>query len=89
MLYDKILSTKRCNILSNLSRDVGKKSVASCRRHVTRCDLGLQLAMFSKNLCSRCKQCNLALQIMLRCAISLASCVAMVLKEKLHVSCSV
>ena len=31
-----------------------KKSIASCKRHVTRCNLSLQVAMVSKNFCSRC-----------------------------------
>ena len=38
----------RCNFPCNLSRN-GKKSIASCIRHVTSCNLGLQLAMVSEN----------------------------------------
>ena len=37
------------------------KSFASCRRHVAPCNLGRQLTMVSKNLCSCCKKWNQAL----------------------------
>ena len=53
-----------------------RKSIASCRRHVTRCNLDLQLAMVSKQsmqslqevelrstLCSRCKLIKVATQV--------------------------
>ena len=65
-----------------------KEFISSCRRHVTSCNLELQLAMVSKNLCNRC---NWALQLVLHDAIFFATCVAMELRDKLqvvqHVTC--
>ena len=51
----KVEPTLQCNFLGNLCSNSGKKSIASCKRHVTCCILGLQLAMVSKNLCNHCK----------------------------------
>ena len=42
-------SVTRCHFPCNFSRNVEKKSIASCRKHVTRCKLRPQLAMASKN----------------------------------------
>ena len=35
---------------------LGKNTIASYRRHVTRCNFGLQLTIASQNLCNRCKK---------------------------------
>ena len=60
-----ILHITLFNFPCNLSRNLGKRSITSCRRHFTCCNLGLQLAMVSKDLFNRCNKQNR----ILRCAI--------------------